>query len=173
MSSMKKAFENVEDAKIALEETKYQAAGKYNGTTYEFNHKVKIRDYCGSLVYVVNDQDLLDQCTILYIHGGAWFQDPLNYHFEYTVLLADTLNAKVVMPIYPKVPYRDYRTTFELFSKIYNRLLTQVDDAKQLAIMGDSEGGQIVLAFAQKLQKEQVSQPGHIVLNFTCTRCNF
>ncbi len=164
MSSMKKAFENVEDAKIALEETKYQAAGKYNGTTYEFNHKVKIRDYYGSLVYVVNDQGLPDQCTVLYIHGGAWFQDPLNYHFEYTDLLADTLNAKVVMPIYPKVPHRDYRTTFELLSKIYNRLLTQVDDAKQLVIMGDSAGGQIALAFAQKLQKEQVSQPGHIVL---------
>jgi len=42
MSSMKKTFENVEDAKVALEETKYQTADKYNGTTYEFSHKVKI-----------------------------------------------------------------------------------------------------------------------------------
>lgn len=60
--------------KKALNETKYQTAGKYNGTTYEFKHKVQIRDYYGSLVYVVNDQGLLDQRTILYVHGGHGFK---------------------------------------------------------------------------------------------------
>ncbi|MFW3591606.1 alpha/beta hydrolase fold domain-containing protein [Staphylococcus caprae] len=164
MSGMKKTFENVEDAKAALEETKYVTAGKYNGTDYEFRHKVQIKDYYGSLVYIINDKGNRDQRTILYIHGGAWFQDPLDSHFEYIDLMADTLDAKVVMPIYPKVPHRDYRTTFELLNKLYPHLLNKVDDPNQMTIMGDSAGGQIALAFAQKLKKDNMPQPSHIVL---------
>lgn len=164
MSGMKKTFENVHDAKEALEETKHLTAGKYNGTDYEFKHNVRIKDYYGSLVYIVNDKGQRDQRNILYIHGGAWFQDPLNYHFEYMDLLADKLNAKVVMPIYPKVPHRDYRTTFELLTRLYHHLLNKIDDTKQMIIMGDSAGGQIALAFAQKLKKDGDPQPSHIVL---------
>ena len=55
----------------ALNETKYQTSGKYNGTTYEFKHKVQIRDYYGSLVYVVNDHGLPDQRTVLYVYMEA------------------------------------------------------------------------------------------------------
>lgn len=113
ISGMKKTFESIDDAKKALNETKYQTAGKYNGTTYEFKHKVQIRDYYGSLVYVVNDHGLPDQRTVLYVHGGAWFQDPLENHFEYLDLLVDALDARVIMPVYPKIPHRDYRTTFD------------------------------------------------------------
>ena len=64
ISGMKKTFESIDDAKKALNETKYQTSGKYNGTTYEFKHKVQIRDYYGSLVYVVNDHGLPDQRTL-------------------------------------------------------------------------------------------------------------
>ena len=80
--------------KAALE-TKHVTAGKYNGTDYEFRHKVQIKDYYGSLVYIINDKGNRDQRTILYIHGGAWFQDPLDSHFEYIDLMADTLDAKL------------------------------------------------------------------------------
>ena len=164
MSGMKKTFENVQDAEKALEETKYETAGKYSGTDYEFSHGVQIKDYDGSLVYIVNDEGQRDQRTILYIHGGAWFQDPLDYHFEYMDLLADSLNAKVVMPIYPKIPHRDYRITFELLTKLYHHLLNKIDDSKQMIIMGDSAGGQIALAFVQQLKKDSEPQPSHIVL---------
>jgi hypothetical protein len=36
--------------------TKDETAGKYGGTSYEFKHHVKKKDYYGSLVYIVNDQ---------------------------------------------------------------------------------------------------------------------
>ena len=38
MSGMKKTFENVNEAKKALEEVKSLTAGKYDGTDYEFKH---------------------------------------------------------------------------------------------------------------------------------------
>ena len=84
-----------------------------------------------------------DQRTVLYVHGGAWFQDPLENHFEYLDLLVDALDARVIMPVYPKIPHRDYRTTFELLTKIYKRLLTKIDEPENLVIIGDSAGDKL------------------------------
>ena len=69
----------------------------------------------------MNDQRNHQQKVVLYIHGGAWFQDPLDNHFNFIDELAGQLDAKVIMPIYPKVPHRDYRTTFELLKLIYDK----------------------------------------------------
>ena len=41
-------------------------------------------------------------------------KDPLENHFDFIDQLAGELDARVIMPVYPKVPHRDYRTTFEL-----------------------------------------------------------
>lgn len=165
MSGMKKPFENVEDAKKALQETKEITAGKYEGTDYEFKHDVKTKSWNGSVTYVVNAQRNRQQKVILYIHGGAWFQDPLGEHFEFIDQLAGQLDARIIMPIYPKVPHRDYRTTFELLKSIYEKQLTEVESSDQLIIMGDSAGGQIALSFAEYLNEAtQLQQPGHIVM---------
>ena len=51
------------------------------------------------------------------------------------------------MPIYPKVPHRDYRTTFELLKLIYDKQAAKVESSEQLIVMGDSAGGQIALSF--------------------------
>ena len=57
------------------------------------------------------------------------------------------------MPVYPKVPHRDYRTTFSLLYRLYGKLLTTVKNPEQLILMGDSAGGQIALSFAQYLKR--------------------
>lgn len=165
LTRVRKPFESVENAKEAIEEMKDITAGKYSGTTYEFKHSVTIKDDSGSIVYIINDHQDITQQTILYIHGGAWFQDPLEQHFDFIDTLAGRLNAKVVMPVYPKVPHRDYRTTFSLLYRLYGKLLTTVKNPEQLILMGDSAGGQIALSFAQYLKEETTyAQPGHIIL---------
>ncbi|OUJ21351.1 esterase, partial [Corynebacterium kefirresidentii] len=79
--------------------------------------------------------------------------------------LAGQLDAKVVMPIYPKVPHRDYRTTFELLKLIYDKQAAKVESSEQLIVMGDSAGGQIALSFPEYLKAETtLPQPGHIVM---------
>ena len=88
----------------------------------------------------MNDQRNHQQKVVLYIHGGAWFQDPLDNHFNFIDELAGQLDAKVIMPIYPKVPHRDYRTTFELLKLIYDKQVAKVESSEQLIVMGDSAG---------------------------------
>ncbi|TRL33206.1 alpha/beta hydrolase fold domain-containing protein [Staphylococcus hominis] len=165
MSGMKKTFENTNDAKKALEEVKPLTAGKYDGTDYEFKHRAHTRSINGSVTYIVNDKREPHQDVVLYIHGGAWFQDPLDNHFDFIDQLAGELDARVIMPVYPKVPHRNYRTTFELLKNIYQKEILEVENPQHMTIMGDSAGGQIALSFAQYLKKEtQLPQPGHIVM---------
>ena len=57
------------------------------------------------------------------------------------------------MPIYPKVPHRDYRTTFELLKLIYDKTSYKVESSEQLIVMGDLRG-QIALSFAEYLKAE-------------------
>ena len=113
-----------------------------------FEQKVGMR-----VTYIVNDQRNHQQKVVLYIHGGAWFQDPLDNHFNFIDELAGQLDAKVIMPIYPKVPHRDYRTTFELLKLIYDKQAAKVESSEQLIVMGDS-AGQIALSFAEYLKAE-------------------
>lgn len=112
----------------------------------------------------MNDQRNHQQKVVLYIHGGAWFQDPLDNHFNFIDELIGQLDAKVIMPIYPKVPHRDYRTTFELLKLIYDKQAAKVENSEQLIVMGDSAGGQIALSFAEYLKANYTST--------TWTYCN-
>ncbi|MGT2378010.1 alpha/beta hydrolase [Staphylococcus aureus] len=114
---------------------------------------VKVDKHFGSTVYTVNDKQDKHQRVVLYAHGGAWFQDPLKIHFEFIDELAETLNAKVIMPVYPKISASRLSSDVCVFEKLYHDLLNQVADSKQIVVMGDSAGGQIALSFAQLLKK--------------------
>ncbi|HDB4015183.1 TPA: alpha/beta hydrolase, partial [Staphylococcus aureus] len=164
LSRAKRRFMYKEEAMKALEKMAPQTAGEYEGTNYQFKMPVTVDKHFGSTVYTVNDKQDKHQRVVLYAHGGAWFQDPLKIHFEFIDELAETLNAKVIMPVYPKIPHQDYQATYVLFEKLYHDLLNQVADSKQIVVMGDSAGGQIALSFAQLLKEKHIVQPGHIVL---------
>ncbi|MDI1578038.1 alpha/beta hydrolase, partial [Staphylococcus aureus] len=164
LSRAKRRFMYKEEAMKALEKMAPQTAGEYEGTNYQFKMPVTVDKHYGSTVYTVNDKQDKHQRVVLYAHGGAWFQDPLKIHFEFIDELAETLNAKVIMPVYPKIPHQDYQATYVLFEKLYHDLLNQVADSKQIVVMGDSAGGQIALSFAQLLKEKHIVQPGHIVL---------
>lgn len=164
-SGMKKPFTNISDAQVALDKVSPHTKGLFQGIDYNFKHKGDKLEVKGSTVYVVNNLENRQQPVVLYIHGGAWFQDPIKPHFEYIDELAETLNAKVVMPVYPKVPHADYRATFDLLETLYKQLLKSVEHNHQLILSGDSAGGQIALAFAQQLKQLHLPQPSNIILN--------
>ena len=164
ITNMKRTFMTVEAAQQALKQVENTTKAPYKGTSYDFNNEVLIEQVHGSTVYVINQQQLRQQPVILYLHGGAWFQNPLKQHFEYIDLLASTMDAKVIMPIYPKIPHGTYQDTFDLLEALYSKMLHQVEHSHQLTIMGDSAGGQLTLSFAQYLKQLQLPQPSNLVL---------
>ncbi|MBO1198150.1 alpha/beta hydrolase [Staphylococcus simiae] len=164
LAGMKKTFASQQKAQQALADMAPLTKGEYKGTDYHFTSPVTKEKMFGSTVYILNDQHHKQQQTVLYLHGGAWFQDPLVEHFEFVDEMAQILRAKVIMPIYPKIPHHDYKATNELITNLYQQALKEVDNPEQLIVMGDSAGGQIALSFAQLLKQQQLPQPGHIIL---------
>lgn len=164
VSNMKSAFETLENAQQALNIVKDETEGTFGGTDYNFKQNVQITTVQGSTVYTVNNNNDRQQPVVLYIHGGAWFQNPLKHHFKFIDSLADELEAKVVMPVYPKVPHATYKETFSLLQTLYSHILKQVENPHQITIMGDSAGGQISLSFAQYIKMLNLAQPSNIIL---------
>lgn len=164
VNRVKRAFLTAEGAQRALNEVEQDTKGLYQGTQYQFQNNVEKTFYQNVTTYVVNDKSQNQQAVILYLHGGAWFQNPLDHHFAYIDMLANHFDAKVIMPIYPKVPHATYQDTFDLLVEIYDELSETIQPGKQVTIMGDSAGGQIALSFAQLLKYKGLSQPQHIVL---------
>lgn len=163
-TKMKQPFEKKINAQKALASVKAQTQGEYAGTDYNFDNAVYTKKLHDITNYVVNDREDHQQKVVIYIHGGAWFQDPLPYHFEYIDMLATAFDAKVIMPIYPKIPHATYKETFELLEEIYRYELDQKMSSERIVIMGDSAGGQIALSFAQYLKTLDLPQPSDIVM---------
>ena len=142
------------------------------GTNYQFKMPVTVDKHYGSTVYTVNDKQDKHQRVVLYAHGGAWFQDPPKFTSNLLMNLQKHSNAKVIMPVYPKIPHQDYQATYVLLKKLYHDLLNQVADSKQIVVMGDSAGGQIVFIICSIVKRETYCAIRTYCINFTSFRCN-
>ncbi len=101
-------------------------------------------------VFTLNDQKSSKQKVILYIHGGAWTNQPLNLHWLFMDKIAQALQAKVIARIYPKVPHFNHKDTYQKILHLYNRILESVESSNQLTIIGDSAGGNIALGLKKR-----------------------
>lgn len=98
--------------------------------------------------------------VIFYVHGGAYWGQPAFFHFEMLYKLAKELNARVVMPIYPKAPAHNALEVHQMILGVYRILLEQDQLApEQIIFMGDSAGGGFLLSFMQELYKQGLSLP--------------
>lgn len=148
--------------------------GKENTKPYviegvKFTSEIVESVYEGMQLFTLNNQNRMDQKVILYIHGGAWTNQPLAYHWRYMDHMAQVLDAKIIAPIYPKVPHFDYSHTYPKLILLYKEILKSVKTPHQITIMGDSAGGNISLSLACQLKTADLPQPKDIVLISACT----
>ncbi|CAI7727158.1 MULTISPECIES: alpha/beta hydrolase fold domain-containing protein [Bacillus] len=167
--SNKESFSSIEQTKKFLgqkgnENTQPHAIGDDVNLISE----VQEQTFEGMQVFTLNEQASQNQKVILYLHGGAWTNQPLNVHWLFMDKMAQSLGAKVVAPIYPKVPHYSNQDTYPKMLNLYKDLLKTAGSANQLTIMGDSAGGNISLGLAHLLKKEDLPQPKDIVLLSAC-----
>ncbi|MBY5034581.1 alpha/beta hydrolase [Streptococcus gallolyticus] len=107
------------------------------------------------------------QKVILYLHGGSYLNNPTSYHIEMLNILSRSLDAKIVLPIYPKAPTYKYSDVMPHLVDLYRDIL-QETAAKNVTIMGDSAGGGLALGLAQAIREEKdrgfLEQPKDIIL---------
>ena len=100
---------------------------------------------------------------ILYLHGGAYVQQPLLPHWTFLDRLAKKTKAEIIAPLYPKATLHTYAETFGMLERLY-RLLLDICGGCATIFMGDSAGGGLALAFAQALKEYQLPQPKRLIL---------
>ncbi|MEC3813902.1 alpha/beta hydrolase [Bacillus altitudinis] len=167
--SNKESFSSIEQTKIFLEQKGIENTQPYAiGDDVKLISEVQEQTFEGMQVFTLNEQVSQNQKTILYLHGGAWTNQPLNVHWWFMDKMAQSLGAKVVAPIYPKVPHYSNQDTYPKMLNLYKDLLKTAGSANQLTIMGDSAGGNISLGLAHLLKKEDLPQPKDIVLLSAC-----
>lgn len=98
--------------------------------------------------------------NILYFHGGAYTGGLNKIHWNFVAKLLEDTNANIFVPDYPLIPKNTYKDVAFMADEIYENYLQD----KEFIILGDSAGGGISLAFAQKLGEENKKMPEKIML---------
>ena len=90
---------------------------------------------------------------VIFFHGGAYLLEGSSLHFKLIEKIAKGANCKISYIDYPLAPEHNYKNTFDMVSETYNQL-THKYPGDRFILMGDSAGGGLALAFAQKLVNE-------------------
>ena len=77
--------------------------------------------------------------------------------------LVTDLNCTVIAPDYPLAPRHTVDDAFAMLDQLYRELLVTIQP-ENLVVMGDSAGGGLTLALAQKLRDDGLPQPAHLTL---------
>lgn len=101
---------------------------------------------------------------ILFLHGGAYVNgSPLAYR-DLTCRFARAAKALVLVVDYRLAPEHPYPAALEDAEAAYNWLLSQTFSNSQMAFIGDSAGGGLVLSLLQDLKKKNLPLPACAVL---------
>lgn len=167
--SNKKSFSSIENAQQFIKQRGTENIHPYViGEDVNLLSALKEQTFEDMQVFILNDQKSSSQMVILYIHGGAWTNQPLNLHWLFMDKMAQALNAKVIAPIYPKVPHFSYQDTYPKMLSLYKEILASIESSNQLTIIGDSAGGNIALGLIQLLKRDGLPQPQDIMLLSAC-----
>lgn len=86
---------------------------------------------------------------VLYLHGGAYVGDASVIHWNLCAEIARESGATVLLPIYPLAPDATWSTSFNALVK-----LARGSGSAAPVLMGDSAGGGLALALAQRVAAE-------------------
>ncbi|HXQ72941.1 MAG TPA: alpha/beta hydrolase [Pyrinomonadaceae bacterium] len=126
-------------------------------------HRISQRSVDGHLVWTIAPKGNGSGKQIVYLHGGAYVNSFASQHWEFMSKLVDALGCTVTAPNYPHAPEYHVRDVFEFLLPLYLELASEAG-AANVALMGDSSGGGISLALAQRLREDGLPQPGNVVL---------
>jgi len=119
---------------------------------------------CGKSVITITPNLCNNKLHILFFHGGAYVFEGSAMHRKLVVTFANKVSCKVSYIDYPLAPESTYIQTFEMVQKSYNLLVDKYPN-DSFVFIGDSAGGGLALAFAQKLASENaIIQPQKLIL---------
>lgn len=126
-------------------------------------HRISKREVNGHLVWTLAPKENASEKHVIYLHGGAYVNSFASQHWALMSKLIEALNCTVIAPNYPHAPEHCVTDVFDLMIPIYSELAARAGSAN-ITLIGDSSGGGISLALAQRLREDGYDQPAHVVL---------
>lgn len=96
----------------------------------------------------------LGASVVIYVHGGGWVGEISGQHWRLAARIARETRQRVVVPIYPLVPFGTAR---EVRDGIIRLVRQEMSEGREVRLAGDSAGGQIALSVALALRDEGVA----------------
>src|SRR6187551_1721064 len=91
---------------------------------------------------------------VLYMHGGAFLTCGVNSHGRLVETLSNFADSPVLVVNYRMIPKHSVGMALDDCYDAYNWLRLKGYDPDQIVLAGDSAGGYLALALAEKLQQE-------------------
>lgn len=113
---------------------------------------------------IFNDKNKNNQAVLFFLHGGAYIFQPAFPHFNTVEAIIRQTDAKVVMPIYPKVPNYDFTDAYPTIIQAYRQTVANTASIANITFMGDSAGGGLALGLSSLLAHENLPQPRQLIL---------
>ena len=114
-------------------------------------------------VYDVRPARAQPRAVVLFLHGGAYFRQIKAQHWRFAAHLASTLDAQVVVPVYPLAPTATAAAVVPVVVELAAELLA-AEPRRPVALAGDSAGAGMALAVAQELRRDGRTPPAGLVL---------
>jgi acetyl esterase/lipase len=160
LSKRRSIFESEQAMDRFMEEVEKRPVYKL-APKYMQKHNISLF-HCNEMdVYVLNQHSVTGK-TIIYFHGGAYINQPLIFHWRYLVKLARLTGHKIYIPIYPKLPQSNHVDCFRQLDYFYETIIEKLQTS--IIFMGDSAGGGLAMAFAQKLAGTFKRTPDELIL---------
>jgi acetyl esterase/lipase len=117
----------------------------------------------GHFVWTIAARENASEKHVIYLHGGAYVNSFAPQHWAFMSKLVRMSNCTVTAPNYPHAPEHNVHDVFAFMLPLYTELAARAG-SENITLMGDSSGGGISLALAQRLREEGHDQPGHVIL---------
>ena len=100
---------------------------------------------------------------VLYLHGGAFVNQPDDRHFRLADDLVSRSGAVLVFPVYPKAPSHRFGEAYGMIEGIYDRLTAEVG-AENVILSGDSAGAMLCVTLCHFFRSKGKALPSKLIL---------
>lgn len=130
----------------------------------EIDCNLEIEQFIGRKVFILTPKNTQKiNKVILYLHGGSYVAETSNDHWRFLEKVVNDTGATIILPDYPLTPKYTYKDVFTMITPLYKEIIEEVD-INNLILMGDSAGGGMALALAERIGEENIQMPSKTIL---------